>query len=110
MAPETGPRGSSCRHLPTLVKGPRSRMGLSQRHAERLSDPNRAGLPPHHAAEAIAMGIFADAAVIAYKSPIVIGKRLVKFARGGASGGSEAARAIREKAELAAVSATSLTT
>lgn len=54
------------------------------------------------------MGIFADATVIAYKSPIVIGKRLVMFARGGSAGRIEASKAILEKTELAAISATSM--
>jgi hypothetical protein len=54
------------------------------------------------------MGILIDSAVIAYKSPIVIGKRLFKFATGSPSGSVEAARMVAEKAELAAVSATSL--
>jgi hypothetical protein len=29
------------------------------------------------------MGILTDSAIIAYKSPIVISKRLLKFAKGG---------------------------
>jgi hypothetical protein len=54
------------------------------------------------------MSILFDSAVIAYKSPIVISKRLFKFARGGASAPIEAARMVTEKAELAAISASSL--
>jgi hypothetical protein len=54
------------------------------------------------------MGILIDSAVIAYKSPIVIGKRLFKFAIGAPSAPVEAARMVTEKAELAAISASSL--
>lgn len=54
------------------------------------------------------MGILIDSAVIAYKSPIVIGKRLFKFAIGGPSASVEAARMVTEKAELATISASSL--
>jgi hypothetical protein len=55
------------------------------------------------------MSILIDSAVIAYKSPIVIGKRLLKFVKGGPSVAGEAARMVAEKAELAAISVTSLT-
>lgn len=54
------------------------------------------------------MGIIKDAAVIAYKSPIVISKRLLKFAKGGPAAPIEAARMVGEKVELSAVSASSL--
>jgi hypothetical protein len=54
------------------------------------------------------MGILIDSAVIAYKSPIVISKRLFKFATGGRSSSAEATRMIAEKVELATVSAASL--
>jgi hypothetical protein len=54
------------------------------------------------------MSILVDSGVIAYKSPIVIGKRLLKFAKGGASAPVEASNAVAEKAELAAISASSL--
>lgn len=51
------------------------------------------------------MSIFIDAVVIAYKSPIVIGKRLFKFVKGSPSAPVEATRMVGEKVELAAVSA-----
>jgi hypothetical protein len=54
------------------------------------------------------MGIVADSVVIAYKSPIVIGKRLMRFAKGGRGTPTEAARMVTEKLELAAISVTSL--
>ncbi len=54
------------------------------------------------------MSIFVDSFVIAYKSPIVIGKRLFKFATGAPSAPSEAVGMVTEKAELAAISAASL--
>jgi len=54
------------------------------------------------------MGILFDSAVIAYKSPIVIGKRLLKLAKGGPSAPQEAARMVTEKAELATNSMLSL--
>lgn len=54
------------------------------------------------------MGIFADSVVIAYKSPIVIGKRLLIFAKGGRSAPAEAFRMVAEKAELATISMTAL--
>jgi hypothetical protein len=54
------------------------------------------------------MSIFVDSVVIAYKSPIVVGKRLLKFAKGGASAPVEATKMVAEKAELAAISASSL--
>lgn len=54
------------------------------------------------------MSIFVDSVVIAYKSPIVIGKRLLKFAKGGTSAPIEATKMVAEKAELAAISASSL--
>jgi hypothetical protein len=54
------------------------------------------------------MGIVADSVVIAYKSPMVIGKRLLKFAKGGRGTPTEAARMVTEKLELAAVSVSSL--
>ena len=54
------------------------------------------------------MGIIIDAAVIAYKSPIVIGKRLLRFAKGGPAAPIEAMKMVSEKAELAAISASSL--
>jgi hypothetical protein len=54
------------------------------------------------------MGILIDSAIIAYKSPIVIGKRLLKFAKGGPSAPVEATRMVAEKAELAAISVSSV--
>jgi hypothetical protein len=54
------------------------------------------------------MGILTDSAIIAYKSPIVISKRLLKFAKGGRSAPAEAVRMGTEKVELAAISAWSL--
>ncbi len=54
------------------------------------------------------MGILTDSAIIAYKSPIVISKRLLKFAKGGRSAPAEAVRMVKEKVELAAISASSL--
>ncbi len=54
------------------------------------------------------MSIFTDSAAIACKSPIVIGKRLLKFAKCGPSAPIEATRMVVEKAELAAISAASL--
>jgi hypothetical protein len=54
------------------------------------------------------MSIFEDSIVIAYKAPIVISKRLLKFAKGGRSAPIEATRMVTEKIELAAISATSL--
>jgi hypothetical protein len=54
------------------------------------------------------MSIFEDSIVIAYKAPIVISKRLLKFAKGDASAPIEATKMVVEKVELAAISATSL--
>jgi hypothetical protein len=54
------------------------------------------------------MGIIDDSAIILYKSPIVITKRLLKFAKGGRGTPTEAARMVTEKIELAAISASSL--
>ncbi len=54
------------------------------------------------------MSIFTDSVIIAYKSQIVISKRLMKFAEGGPSAPLEAARMVSEKAELAAISVSSL--
>lgn len=51
------------------------------------------------------MSILVDSAIIAYKSPIVVGKRLLKFAKGGVSAPIEATRMVTEKAELASISA-----
>jgi hypothetical protein len=53
------------------------------------------------------MSIFVDSAIIAYKSPIVVGKRLLKFARGGPAAPIEASRMVAEKAQLASISAAS---
>jgi hypothetical protein len=53
------------------------------------------------------MSIFVDSVVIAYKSPIVAGKRLVKFVRGGPPAVAEATRMVTEKAEIASISAAS---
>jgi hypothetical protein len=50
------------------------------------------------------MSIFVDSAIIAYKSPIVVGKRLLKFAKGRPSAPIEATRMVAEKAELASIS------
>jgi len=50
------------------------------------------------------MSIFVDSAIIAYKSPIVVGKRLLKFAKGTPSAPIEATRMVAEKAELASIS------
>jgi hypothetical protein len=50
------------------------------------------------------MSIFIDSCVIAYKSPIVAGKRLLKFTKGGPSAPLEATRMVTEKAELASIS------
>jgi hypothetical protein len=41
------------------------------------------GLSDYGLLGATAMGILTDSAIIAYKSPIVISKRLLKFAKGG---------------------------
>jgi hypothetical protein len=53
------------------------------------------------------MSIFGDSVIIAYKAPLVAGKRLLKFAKGGASAPIEATRMVTEKAELASISAAS---
>jgi hypothetical protein len=54
------------------------------------------------------MSIFVDSIIVAYKSPIVVGKRLLKFAKGDASAPIEATKMVVEKAELAAISVSSL--
>ncbi len=54
------------------------------------------------------VGILADSLVIAIKSPIVIGKRMAVFAKGGRPAKAEATTAVTEKAKLAASSSVSL--
>ena len=64
------------------------------------------GSPESH--WSLAVGILADSFVIAVKSPIVIGKRMAIFAKGGRSAKAEATTAVTEKANLAAGSTVSL--
>lgn len=54
------------------------------------------------------MSILADAFVIAIKSPLVIGKRMAIFAKGGRPARTEARAAVSEKAKLATASTVSL--
>ena len=54
------------------------------------------------------MGILTDSLVIAIKSPVVIGKRMSIFAKGGRPAKAEARTAVTEKANLAAESTASL--
>ena len=54
------------------------------------------------------MGLFADCAAIALKSPIVIARRMLVFAKGDRRSASEARLAVREKTRLFASSVTSL--
>ncbi len=54
------------------------------------------------------MSILTDSAIIAYKSPTFVGKRLLKFPKGGRAAPVEAVRMVTEKVELAAISASFL--
>ena len=54
------------------------------------------------------MAIFTDLLVIAATAPVVIGKRMLVFARGGRKARSEGRRAVSEKVGLAATSTASL--
>ena len=54
------------------------------------------------------MGILTDSFVIAIKSPVVIGKRMSIFAKGGRPAKAEARTAVTEKARLAAGSTAAL--
>ena len=54
------------------------------------------------------MGIVTDSFVIAFKSPVVIAKRMSIFAKGGTPARAEAKTAVTEKTRLAASSTASL--
>ena len=56
------------------------------------------------------MDIIADLFVIAATAPVVIGKRMLAFAQGGAAAGMEGRRAVDEKVALAIVSTVALAT